>query len=113
MSNKNKLYSSPKNKTSEGFLSALWRKILVDNGLVEKIPGLLARYSHQANNSETLKNLTTVKRDVFSENMTIKSFVYLLKNVLQPKKLKFTVSVTWANGKETHHTQEIKMDESD
>ena len=108
MSYRKKLLTDVKDSRSGGVLAGLLRQIINDMGLVDKLPGILSRYADRVKyNSDKLINLSTVKKDIFSDNITFKSFIYIIKEVLLPVSFKITISIKWRNGKTTHHSREI------
>ena len=103
----NELDFSKKTSTTEtGTLAKLWRKILVESGIMPGITFLVNRYLARTKTDSSMlkkKNRSTLLTDISATEMSWKSFVDLLFNFLNVKSVEFIVKIKW-NSRETSHS---------
>ena len=98
-------------KTNAGLImSTLWKKILEDLNLKNKLSILIDIYIHKKFKDIKVKkkNRNSIMNDIMSENMTLKTFLMLLFAVLRVKKVIITVTLTHVDNNETSHSITIK-----
>ncbi len=106
----NLLKSNTTDKTEGGLLSILWRKILVDLNMTNRIPAMIYRYVNDVNTSSLQvkkKSKSSITNDIISENMTWKVFINLLISILKVKKIRFTVTLEFNNGTKSNHSIDV------
>lgn len=102
------LYKPVASRVEGSALSNLWRVVIQDLNVVEAIPSMIERYSRgNKSTSIKLKSKSTMENDIRSESMSFKVFVYLLKHILKVKKMTFSVTLEFANGDKSVHSQEV------
>lgn len=106
----NELDFSKKTSTTEtGTLAKLWRKILVESGIMPGITFLVNRYLARTKTDSNMlkkKNRSTLLTDICATEMSWKSFVDLLFNFLNVKEVEFIVKIKW-NSRETSHSVSV------
>jgi len=85
-----------------GLIAALWRNILKDLNYTNKLPWLIEQYIRNTK-PEGRKTKASITKNAHSGDMTFKTFMLLLFNVLSVKKITFSVKLTFDNGDETVH----------
>lgn len=106
--------SEPTSKTESGVLAKLWRSILRENGYAPALGPLVERYlTSQEEMTKRIpslkkKNKSTLVSNITSTEMTIKTFLDLVFNLLRVRKLDISVKLTFHNGKETVHSVSVK-----
>jgi len=87
-------------KNAGGILTTLWRKLLVDAGLVDNVDAMILDYINRSYDPESEKKLnsTNLREYIYGEKMTMKTFVLLLVKILKTKKIVFRIEVTMRNG---------------
>lgn len=91
--------------TESGILAMLWRKILVESGILPGITFLINRYlARTKTESDTLKkkNRSTLISDITATQMSWKTFTDLLFSLLCVKKVEFIVKIHWETKITTH-----------
>jgi hypothetical protein len=105
--------SGPTNQSEGGVLASLWRNILEENKYIHILDVLVNRYLRKsADISLRSKNIkrqskSTLINNITAPEMTIKTFMYLIFNLIGATKLTLTIKLTYANGGETLHTVEV------
>lgn len=106
--------SEPTSKTESGVLAKLWRSILRDNGYIPALGPLVDRYLQSQEEmtkripSLKKKNKSTLVTNITSAEMTVKTFLDLIFNLLRVKRLDISIKLTFHNGKETIHSTSVK-----
>lgn len=96
-----------------GTLARLWRKILIETGVISGISFLINRYLTRNDPTDgrsitvKKKNRSTLKSDISATQMSFKMFVDLMFNFLGAEKLDIIVKVSWRNKKVTTHSVAI------
>lgn len=115
-------FSTPVANTSPGVLSNLWRRFIVDNRLIGHLPRLVDRYLNKDKTNRDVpvvkkKNRSTMFKNISAREMTIKTFLDLMFNLVGTKKIVITIEVELPTGKTTKHsvtvTQEATNKEAD
>lgn len=91
--------------TESGILAMLWRKILIESGILPGITFLINRYlARTKTESDTIKkkNRSTLISDITATQMSWKTFTDLLFSLLNVKKVEFIVKVHWETRVTTH-----------
>jgi len=97
---------------SEGSaLAVLWRNILVEKGIVSRVPAMIRRYLDTDVTSKSVqmkkKSKSSITNDVTSKSMSWRVFISLLKDVLKVKDVRFTVTLTFRNGEKSVHSVNV------
>jgi hypothetical protein len=111
-----KILSSVEDTTEGGILSNLWRKILKDLNITNKIPALVVMYLNKENMKSVKlkkKSKTSLVNDITSSNMTWKVFLNLIINLLNVNKMTFTVTLEFKNGEKSVHSIDVKTNRKD
>lgn len=97
-------------KTEGGVLARLWRNILRENNLLPKLDYLVLRYVRKTDlmtdrvQAVKRKHKFTLTKNLTDTEITFKTFLDLLFNLLEVKQVNFTVSLKFANGEKSVHT---------
>jgi len=105
-----KLYHKTNGGSIQHSMANLWRGILRDLGLVEQTMGLLANYNKRyrsSKNSKEMINSSTMKANCLSDTISLKTLVGLIVNLLNAKKIDFTITITHHNGQKRSHTETL------
>ena len=98
-------------RTEGSILASLWRKILRDLNITNRIPYLISLYVEKSNETSLRmkkKSKSSITNDITAESMTWKVFINNITGVLKIKHITFTVTLHHANGEETNHSVDIK-----
>ena len=97
-----------------GLLATLWRNILRDNNMSPEFLSLLVdEYINTTHKLESdggdvkplkRKSKSTMINNITDTQMTIKTFMDLLLNLIKVRKVAISVKLTYNNGDETVHT---------
>jgi len=85
--------------TENGILTKLFRMIIFDTGLINKIPYNINRYIRNGGK----KNKATISRLILSGEMSWRSFIFLLFDILRVKKCTFKVTLEYDVGPSSEH----------
>ena len=97
-------------RTPSGYLATLFRKILSDNDLTDRILDLITKTKYANFTSGKIINISKNRDNAFSDSMSIKVFMDLLRDVLQIKKIKLSVTLYHEEeGKEVSTTHDIDV----
>lgn len=102
--------SKKPSNTPSGALSVLWRKIIKENNLNSIMDFLIRNYIKKMdiksleNNSIRKKNKATLVSTITSSEMTFKTFIDLLFNLLNVRRVKLTIHLEFPNGNQTEHS---------
>jgi len=103
-----KIKFDPLDNNREGsILVKLWRNILKETNLINAIEYLVDRYTNKSNASIKMvkkKTKSSLIKNVSATDMTWKTFVDLIFNVLNVKKMTISVKLQYPNGKESIHS---------
>lgn len=98
----------PVSNTEGGTLAMFWRKILNESGLSKKLAVLFRNYEIKANkNKGKFKSKSTIIQNATSSEMTFKVFLDLLINLLNVKKIRLNIELTFFNDTVTSHSIDI------
>jgi len=106
----NKLNSRSPGLSINHTIANLWRRILKDLGITERVIGLLANYNKRyrnSNNSKELINSSTMKSNCFSDEISLKSLIGLLTNLLNVRRIDITITITHHNGECRSHSETL------
>lgn len=105
----NEDFRDPPSRKVSGVLVVLWRKILLENRLNRALTPLIARYLNDTNRvgNSKRKNKATLKANIFATDMTFKTFIDLVFNLLKATRLDISIKVTFVNGKSSTHSVSI------
>lgn len=117
MRDKLKEINRPINNNKEGaLLSKLFRKIVTELSLINRIHFLIDRYTKVAVGSDVKavkrKTRSSLVNNIVADEMTWKTFMDLMFNLLRVKKCKFTVELTHQNGVVSKHDLMVVKDTS-
>lgn len=104
----------PVANTEGGGLAKLWRKILNETGMRYRLEALVTQYltrpDNDQNNSTVFdkrKNRSTIWSNILANDMTIKTFMDLIFNVINIRHVKLTIELTDFINKKSVHNIEI------
>jgi len=80
-------------RTPTGFLATLFRKILMDRDYTDRIMDMVTRTKYLQRSSGEILSIAKNRDDVFSDQISIKVFFSLLKNVLRVKKIRLSITI--------------------
>ena len=107
------IFKDPVSNKDSGVLANLWRKVVLESNLQHSIRHLADRYVKKTNPmSQRVSNVkkrtkSTVLKNISDPDMTIKTFLDLIFNLLGAKKLTISIKITYPNGTETIHSLPI------
>jgi len=107
-----KIITTPvKSKDSGGILSKLFRKIMTETGLVNAVDSLVELYLKDSEAQSKRSGLTPKKRSqiqtaIKEEDMTWKSFIDLVINLVRVKKIVITIDLYHTETRVTTHKVE-------
>jgi hypothetical protein len=102
----NNVLKEPPNSNEDGsVLTLLWRRIINDLGIVDRMPSYIARYTRLAERKK-LKTLSGLKSDITGETMTWRVFLHLARYILMVKKIKITIELTLPDDTVSSHSVE-------
>ena len=94
-----------------GVLAKLWKKIVKDDGHTNGIEYLTNKYLERANEivnrvqNMKKKTKSSLVKYITADDMTWKTFLDLLFNLLRVVKVEIIVKITYADGSTTFHTE--------
>lgn len=104
----------PVSNNESGVLAKLWRKIITENNYLPALDLLVRRYMEENDIAAgRIKNVkrktkTTVVSNITATEMTFKTFLDLVFNLLKAKRLDISIKVTLHSGKESIHSISIQ-----
>ncbi len=107
------LFKDPVSNKDSGVLANLWRRVVRESNLQNSLNHLADRYVKKTNPiSQRVANVkkrtkSTVLKNISDTDMTIKTFLDLIFNLLGAKKLTISIKITYPNGTETIHSLPI------
>lgn len=107
-----KIINTPiKSRDSGGILSKLFRKIMIETGLVNAVDSLVESYLRDSKEQSRTTGLAPKKRSqiqtsIKEEDMTWKSFIDLVINLLRVKKMVITIELYHTETRVTTHKVE-------
>lgn len=107
------LFKDPVSNKDSGVLAKLWRRVVLESHLQNSIMHLADRYVRKVDPMSTRvanvkkRTKSTVLKNISDTDMTIKTFLDLIFNLLGAKKLTISIKITYPNGKETIHSLPI------
>lgn len=111
--------NKPPNKNESGVLAALWRKILIENNFMPALGMLVSRYLKDQEAKEgrvknlRKKNRSTVVNNIAATEMTFKTFLDLIFNLLKVKRCDISIKLTYHNGNTSTHSVSVDSVSSD
>ena len=103
-----KIKFDPLDNNKEGsILVKLWRNILTETNYINAIEYLVNRYANKGSSSVKMvkkKTKSSMIKNVTSTEMTWKTFIDLIFNILNVKKMTISVKLQYPNGKESIHS---------
>lgn len=112
-------FNTPPSTNESGILTRLWRKIIKDNNLTSYLPMLVDQYvneTHMLDDQDTnkakdpatkalkRKSKSTMINNITANEMTFKTFMDLVFNLLKVKRITLSVKITFNNGDENVHS---------
>lgn len=102
----------PCSNNEAGVLAALWRKVLNDLGInhLARLSVFIDKYLQKTDplNGEVAnlrrKNKSTVNKNIVATEMTFKTFMDLMLNLLNVVKIDISVKIYFPNGEHSVHT---------
>lgn len=100
-----KLEDKPISNSESGILAATWRKLIIENELKPALDHLVNRYvsesdpTHGRVKNIKRRNRSTLISNICASDMTFKTFIDLIFNLLRGVKLDIHIKVTFVNGK--------------
>lgn len=111
------IFKDPVSNKDSGVLAKLWRKVVLESKLENSLNYLADRYVKRSepmsSRVATVKRRTksTVMKNITDSDMTIKTFLDLVFNLLGAKKLTISIKITYPNGTESVHSVPINNNE--
>ena len=114
MGKNNLVFEDEVSNTESGVLAKIWRKILIERRITPSLGLLIDRYlQDQHLNEDNLaknvkkKNRSTLINNITAKEMTIKTFLDLLRNLLKVKRLVIHIEITTAGGETSVHSLSV------
>lgn len=114
MGKNNLVFEDEVSNTESGVLAKIWRKILIERRITPSLGLLIDRYlQDQHLNEDNLaknvkkKNRSTLISNITAKEMTIKTFLDLLRNLLKVKRLVIHIEITTAGGETSVHSLSV------
>lgn len=114
MGKNNLVFKDEVSNTESGVLAKIWRKILIERRITPSLGLLIDRYlQDQHLNEDNLaknvkkKNRSTLISNITAKEMTIKTFLDLLRNLLKVKRLVIHIEITTAGGETSVHSLSV------
>lgn len=107
-------FNTPISQNESGVLAQIWRKILLENNYDKALDVLVQRYVDRADRAKEkdatlkMKNKSTLITNITAPEMTFKTFLDLLFNLLTVRSVTMTVKLTFHNGSERLTTIRIE-----
>jgi len=93
----------PVSKNEDGILTSLFRNMLVKSGL---IPYLSFRINEYVRNGGS-KNKASIFKIIFNGEMTWKSFMFLIFDILKVEKMTISIKLQLNKDKTVEHTMDV------
>ena len=102
-------FSMEVSKTEAGALAKLWKKIIVETGMVNSLDHMINRYSRRSSTMKAgkIKTKSHITKDINSSAMSWKTFTDLLLNFVGVLKFDISVKLYYRNGDTSLHTMTI------
>lgn len=103
-------FDNAPSSNESGILAALWRKIVKEKGLLPSLNTLIELYLRKNDITEgrvaavKKKTKSTIVNNITASEMTLKTFMDLLFGLLNAKKVKITVEITYQNDETSTHS---------
>lgn len=106
------LNKAPISNNEGGVIVRLWRKILYETNLINNIHNLILVYQMKNNKNDQMKvrkrkTKSSLIKNIWAPEMTWKTFIYLLENFLNVRKIDISIKLTHDNGEESIHSVTI------
>lgn len=107
----------PVSSNESGVLAKLWRKILKENNFMPALDLLVKRYLDTndilkgRNKNHKNKTRSTIIANIAATEMTFKTFLDLVFNLLRAKRLDISIKVTMQSGKTSTHSISLTNDD--
>ena len=103
-----KFFTKPISNSEAGVLAKLWRKIIIENNMKQKLMSRINDYLNKSPINSRVKvvkkkNRSTIMENAFDGKMTMKVFLYLVFNILRAKSVDITIKVNMPDGKCSLH----------
>lgn len=95
----NKEKMNPVKNNEDGILTKLFRKVVFETGFINNLSYFINRYIKGGGK----KNKATISKIILDGEMTWKSFIFLIFEVLKAKKMSVKITVTHVNDMVTEH----------
>ena len=95
--------------TENAILAQLWQKTIKELKLTKALPSLIRRVV-SGTKSARYRDIGAYNRNISSEEMSFKTFVSLLHDLLNVKKIRFKIELLHHNGTITEHDISIIRD---
>ena len=102
-------FSMEVSKTEAGALAKLWKKIIVETGMVNSLDHMINRYSRRSSTIKAgkIKTKSHITKDINSSAMSWKTFTDLLLNFIGVLKFDISIKMYYRNGDTSVHTMTI------
>jgi len=102
-------FSMEVSKTEAGALAKLWKKIIVENGMVNSLDHMINRYSRRSSTMKAgkIKTKSHITKDINSSAMSWKTFTDLLLNFVGVLKFDISIKMYYRNGDTSLHVMTI------
>jgi len=102
-------FSMDVSKTEAGALAKLWKKIIVETGMVNSLDHMINRYSRKSSTMKAgkIKTKSHITKDINSSAMSWKTFTDLLLNFIGVLKFDISIKMYYRNGDTSLHTMTI------
>lgn len=99
--------------SSEGTLAKLFRKIVVEDKIIHRLPQWIEDYAERTEETTNGKSKCrhNMSTHIRNKSMTIKSFINIFHNVIRAKKIDINISIHYKNGIVTNHGETINLDD--
>ena len=98
-------FSKDTDNTTNGVLAKLWKKIVLENNLQDKLIYFIGKYDRRTDLSKKKTKGVVIKHALTDKAMTWKTFLFLLFEVLRVKKIKLTIELDWGKRKTVHEME--------
>lgn len=114
MGKTNIVFEEKVSNTESGVLACLWRKILTERKIIPSLGLLIDRYlqdqqlnEENSSNNIKKKNRSTLISNITAKEMTIKTFLDLIINLIKVKKLVIHIEITTIGGETSVHSLSV------
>ena len=103
-------FENQPSSNESGILAALWRKVIKEGGFISSLNTFIELYLRKNDVTEgrvavvKKKTKSTLINNITASEMTVKTFMDLIFGLLNAKKIKLTVEITYQNDKTSSHS---------